>query len=463
MNFFSLVAFLMLMLDYCPIFAQDHAIAAIDKLMSSQFKANEPGANVLVSKGGKIVYHKAFGMANMELAVSSDTGTVYYIASNTKQFTAVAILQLLEKGLLSLDDTLGRYVKSTPPVSQITIRQLLSHTSGLNGNGYRDSLNIPKGNTRQADVERYAARNMAFVAGSKWLYNNGNFQTLGYIIEKITGKTYQQYLTENIFTPAGMSSTLVATSDEALIKGRATGYGILRRGIVNMVLHDIQEFYASGGILTTAHDMYKWNQALKSGVVVQKKSLELAFTPQKLTSGQIAPYGFGWYIDNLHGSAVYRHGGAVPGFISETFYLPQEDVYVVILINSESAVIPQVLARIAAAELTDKPYKFQQSKIAVQNVGEYAGVYESDKSEKVNITEENGKVYWQRLGGRKYEVMQSVTDEFYFEKDFLWLEFNRDEKKKITQLVFSRSGYTPSTWKKTAKRTMRLSETGQEL
>jgi len=236
MNFFFIVAFLMLMLDYCPIFAQDHAIAAIDKLMSSQFKANEPGANVLVSKGGKIVYHKAFGMANMELAVPSDTGTVYYIASNTKQFTAVAILQLLEKGLLSLDDTLGRYVKSTPPISQITIRQLLSHTSGLNGNGYRDSLNIPKGNTRQADAERYAARNMAFVAGSKWLYNNGNFQTLGYIIEKIIGKTYQQYLTENIFTPAGMSSTLVATSDEALIKGRATGYGILRRGIVKIKL-----------------------------------------------------------------------------------------------------------------------------------------------------------------------------------------------------------------------------------
>lgn len=457
-------AFLMFMACYCSIVsAQDGAVATIDKLMTSQFKPNEPGATVLVAKGGKIVYHKAFGMANMELNVPSDTGMVYYIASNTKQFTAVSILQLLEKGLLSLDDTLGKYVKSTPPVSQITIRQLLSHTSGLNGEGYGDSLNIPKGNTRQADAERYAARNMAFAAGSKWLYNNANFQTLGYVIEKITGKTYQEYLTENIFTPAGMGGTLVATGDEPVIKGRAAGYGIFRRGIVNMVLHDIQEFYASGGILTTAMDMYRWNQALKSGALIQKKTLELAFAPQKLTSGQTVPYGFGWHIDNLHDSAVYRHGGAVPGFVSETFYLPHEDVYVVILINSESAVIPQVLARIAAAELTDQPYKFQRAEIASQNIGKYAGLYENEKAEKVNITEERGKVYWQRLGGRRYEVMPSVTDEFYFEKDFLWLEFQRDVKKKITQLVFSRAGYTPNTWKKLEKPVMRLSETGREL
>jgi hypothetical protein len=148
---------------------------------------------------------------------------------------------------------------------------------------------------------------------------------------------------------------------------------------------------------------------------------------------------------------------------SETFYLPGEDVYVVILINSESAVIPQVLARIAAAELTDQPYKFQRAEIAPENLGKYAGVYESEKPEKVNITEENGKVYWQRLGGRKYEVMPSVTDEFYFEKNFLWLEFQRDKKKKITQLVFSRAGYTPNAWKKLEKPAMRLSETGQEL
>ncbi len=461
-NFFK--AFSMLWLCYClPVSAQDTSLRVIDRLMTSQFKPHEPGANVLVAKGGKIVYHKAFGMANMELNVPSDTNMTYYIASNTKQFTTVAILQLLEKGLLSLEDSLGKYVKSTPPVSQITIRQLLSHTSGLNGNGYRDSLNIPKGNTRQAEAERYAARNMVFPSGSKWLYNNGNFQVLGYIVEKITRKTYQEYISENIFKPAGMNASVVVSGEEPLIKGRPAGYGIFRRGIVNMVLHDIQSFYASGGILSTASDMYRWNQAIKSGILLQKKTLELAFAPQKLNNGETVPYGFGWHIDNIKGSSVYRHGGAVPGFISETLYLPLEDIYVVILINSESAVIPQVLARIAASELAGKPYKFQQSQIASQNFGKYAGVYESDKAEKVNITEADGKVYWQRVGGRKYEIRQSVTDEFYFEKDFLWVEFQRDKKKKIIQLVFSRAGYTPNTWKRTEKPVLHLSETGQEL
>lgn len=463
MNTF-LKALVMLWLCHClPVSAQDTTVNMINKLMNSQFKPNEPGATVLVAKGGKIIYQKAFGMANMELDVPSDTNMVYYIASNTKQFTAVAILQLLEKGLLSLDDTLGKYVNCKPPVSQITLRQLLSHTSGINGKGYTDSLHIPQGNTPKADAERNAARNMAFPAGSKWAYNNANFQVLGYIIEKLSGKTYAEYINEMIFKPAGMNASLVATSDETLIKGRPAGYSILRRGIVNMVLHDIQGFYASGGILTSAKDLYKWNEALKAGVLVQKKTLELAFTPQQLSNGQKTSYGFGWYINTIKGSAAYRHGGAVPGFISETLYLPKEEIYMVMLINSESGVIPQVLTRIVAAELTGKPYKFEQSPIASQNIGKYAGVYENDRAEKVNITEADGKIYWQRVGGRKYEVKQSVTDQFYFDKDFLWIEFERDEKKKISQLVFSRAGYTPTTWKKIEKPVMNLSETGQEL
>jgi len=461
-KFFS--ALLVLLAGNCPIFAQGDVAARIDRLMSSQFKAGEPGANVLIAMGGKVIYHKAFGMANMELGVPSDTAMVYYIASNTKQFTAVGILQLMEKGLISLDDTLGRFVKSTGPASTITIRQLLSHTSGLNGNGYRDSLNIPKGEGVQTEAERYAARNMAFAAGSKWAYNNANFQVLGHIIEKLSGKTYAEYIKENIFLPSGMNASLVATSDEPIIKGRASGYGILRRGIVNYPLHDIGEFFASGGILTTASDMLRWNRALVSGKLLQKQTLELAWHPIKLNSGQTAPYGFGFYVDDLRGSVVLRHGGAVQGFISETFFYPEKDVYIVILINSESAVIPQVLARIAASELSGRPYRFDGGiAMDAKNVGKYAGVYQSDKPEKVNITEENGKVYWQRVGGKKYEVMPSVTDEFYFEKDFLWLQFMRDAKKKISSLVFSRAGYTPSYWNRLEVPVMRLSETGQEV
>ncbi|MBO9611824.1 MAG: beta-lactamase family protein [Dyadobacter sp.] len=459
-----LSALLVLLVVYCPIFAQDEVLYRIDRLFSVQFKAGEPGANILIAKSGKIIYQKAFGMANMELGVPSDTATVYYIASNTKQFTAVAILQLVEKRMISLDDTLGKFVKSVAPASGITIRQLLSHTSGLNGNGYRDSLNIPEGKTVQAETERYAARNVAFAPGSKWAYNNANFQVLGHIIEKLSGKTYAEYIRENIFVPAGMNASLVATSDEPIVKGRASGYGILRKGIVNYPLHDISEFFASGGILTTASDMLRWNRALVSGKLLPKNLLELAFTPIRLNNGLIAPYGFGWYVDDLRGSTVLRHGGAVPGFISETFYLPEKDIYIVILINSESAVIPQVLARIAASELLGKPYRFDGGMtMDGKNVGKYAGVYESDRAERVNITEENGKVYWQRIGGKKYEVMPFVIDEFYFEKDFLWLEFKRDEKKKITSLVFSRAGYTPSNWKRLAGPVMHLSETGQEV
>jgi CubicO group peptidase (beta-lactamase class C family) len=430
--------------------------------MSSQFKPNEPGATVLVAKDGKILYHKAFGMANLELNVPSDTGMVYYIASNTKQFTTVAILQLLEKGLLSLEDSLGKYVKSSPPVSQITLRQLLSHTSGLNGSGYRDSLNIPKGATKQADAERYAAKNLAFPSGSRWQYNNGNFQVLGYIIEKITGKTYAEYISENIFKPAGMNASVVATSDETIIKGRPAGYDILRRGVVNKIIYDIQDLYASGGILSTAVDLYRWNQALKSNILLQKKTLELAFVPQKLNTEKIIPYGFGWYLENIHGSTAYRHGGALPGFISETLYLPAEAVFVVILINAESAVIPQALARIAAAEVIGKPFRFTESRMEPKYRGNYAGVYQNDRNELINITEVDGKIYYQRVNGRRYDMRHSETDQFYLDKDFAWLEFERSADQKISGLILSRVGLLATSWKKTDKPVLNLSETGKE-
>lgn len=461
-KFFS--ALLVLLAACCLVFGQSNTVSRIDRLMSSQFKANEPGANVLVAQGGKVIYHRGFGMANMELGVATDTATVYYIASNTKQFTAVAILQLMERGLISLEDTLGKFVNCSSPASGVSIRRLLSHTSGLNGNGYRDSLNIPKGEGPQAEAERYAARKMAFYPGSKWAYNNANFQILGYIIERLSGKPYGEYIKENIFVPSGMKASLVAVSDEPLVFRRASGYGILRRGIVNYPLHDTGEFYASGGILSTAADMLRWNRALVSRKLLQKKTLELSFVPVTLLSGQTAPYGFGLYVDELRGSTVLRHGGAVPGFISETFYFPGKDIYIVILINSESAVIPQVLARIAASEFTDRPYRFEgEVGIEGKKVGSYAGVYESDRKEKVNITEENGKVFWQRLGGKKYEVRGAYDDEFYFEKDFLWLVFNRGTNSKVSELVFSRAGYMPSYWKRTDGAAMVLSENGQEV
>lgn len=461
MNLFC-KAFSMLMLCYCPvIFTQDSAVTAIDKLMSSQFKKNEPGGVVLISKGGKIVYQKAFGIASMELDVPVSDDMVFYIGSNTKQLTAVAILQLFEKGKLSLEDSLGKYVSCKPPVSQINIRQLLSHTSGLNGNGYTDSLKIPAGNTRQAEAERYAARNMAFASGSRWEYNNGNYEVLGYIIEKISGKTYEEYLREYIFQPAGMNNSYVA-NDEILIKKRPAGYSNGRRGILNMNLHDTQDFYASGGVLSSAADMYKWNEALKSGILLKKETLQLAFTPQKLTDGRIAPYGFGWQIENIHGSKAYRHGGAIPGFISETLYLPSEEVFVVILLNSESAMLSQALARMMAAELIGKPFRFLESSMNERYRGTYMGLYENDRGERINITEQNGKVYFQRPGGRKYEIRHSVTDQFYFEKDFLWVEFQRNQKKKISGLVFSRVGLIATSWKKTDKPVLNLSESGQQ-
>lgn len=456
-------AFIMLTLLYCPdIFAQNSQMALIDSLISSQFKDNEPGGVVLVSKNGNILYNKAFGMANMELDVPMDDDMVFYIGSNTKQMTAVAILQLLEKGKLSLSDSLGKFLDCTPPVSYVTIKQLLSHTSGLNGEGYRDSLFVPEGTGRKAEAERYAARNMAFEAGTRWEYNNANYQILGYIIEEISGKTYEEYMKENVFLPAKMNSSSVA-NDEVLVKRRPAGYSNGRRGILNMKLCDAEELYASGGVLASTLDMYHWNEALKSGVLLDKNVLQQAYMPQKLESGEIAPYGFGRHLEDIHGSRAYRHGGAVPGFISETLYLPEEDVYVVMLLNSESGLMSQAVVRMVAAELIGKPFSFVESEIEQQFEGNYAGVYENENNELINITEIDGKVFFQRPGGRKYEIRHSAKDQFFFDFGFLRVDFLRSSGEKVDGLVFSRVGLTPTSWNKISNKAIGLSEKGDRL
>lgn len=438
---------------------QANLTQSLDGLLAPYDKRDEPGGVVMVARSGQVLYTKAFGLANMELAVPVNDSTIFFIGSNTKQFTAVSLLQLLEKGLVQLEDSLGRFLPSCPyPVSGVRIRQLLAHTSGLGSNSetaaYRQLDR--KGVTPDELVNYFVNIPMDFPAGSRWAYNNANFYVLGWLVEKLAGKTYADYVTENIFRPAGMRNTHMGKA-LPVIRNRASGYTNFRLGIQNAPVANPGLLYASGGIQSTVEDMLKWNRALTAGRLLKPETVRLLHTPQLLPDGKRTSYGMGFHLQDLHGSAAWRHGGLIEGFTSETLYLPAEDVYVVVLLNEETSKIPiQALSRIIAGMAIGKPYRFEEMAIGKNELPKFTGVYENDRGELVNITEQDGRLVFQRPNGAPYSLHYAGSNEFFFEKDFLRAEFIGNAAGKIASLKFSVVDIGLTEWVKTQRPPLKL-------
>ena len=304
--------------------------AEFDKMLSEKFKPGETGCAALVAKNGQIIYKKAFGMANLELNVAMQPDMVFRIGSITKQFTAVAILQLMEQGKLSLQDDITKFIPDYPTQAYtITIEHLLTHTSGIKS--YTSTADYLKSARTDLKPEELIAlfRNqpMEFAPGTKWNYNNSGFFLLGYIIEKVSGKTYAEYIQDNFFTPLGMTGSCYG-SDTKIIKNRAYGYQPGKDGVENAEYLSMLLPYAAGSIQSTVEDLFKWNQAVHSYKLVKKETLDKAFTEYKLTNGKGTSYGYGWALSQIQGSPTIEHGGGINGYLTSGIYLPQEDVFV---------------------------------------------------------------------------------------------------------------------------------------
>jgi CubicO group peptidase (beta-lactamase class C family) len=290
--------------------------ADLDKMLSEQFKTNETGATALVSRNGQIIYKKAFGMANLELNVPMQADNVFRIGSMTKQFTAVAILQLMEQGKLNLQDEITKFIPDYPMNGhKITIEHLLTHTSGIQSyTGMKDYFEKITLDWKPSEmVDYFKNQPMEFAPGTQWHYNNSGYFLLGYIIEKITGKTYPQYLEDNFFKPLGMTNSLYG-SDTKIIKNRTSGYSNEGSGFENAHPLSMTQPYSAGSIQSTVGDLFKWHQALHAYKLVKKESLDKAFTKYKLTDGKETDYGYGWFMSTVQGSPSIEHGGNVKGF-----------------------------------------------------------------------------------------------------------------------------------------------------
>ncbi|HOY97622.1 MAG TPA: serine hydrolase [Catalimonadaceae bacterium] len=426
--------------------------AGFDKLLTEDFKPGEPGATALVARKGQIIYHKAFGMANLEFNIPMQVDNIFRIGSITKQFTAIAILQLMEQGKLSLQDDITKFIPDYPTHGHtITIEHLLTHTSGIQSytgmKDFEEKISLDLNPTQVIDF--FKNQPMEFAPGTQWHYNNSGYFLLGYIIEKASGKSYPDYIETQFFKPLGMTNSLYG-SDKKIIKNRAGAYdeddslGIVNAHVMSMTIP-----YAAGSIQSTVGDLFKWHQALHGGKLVKKETLEKAFKPVKLTDGTSHPYGYGFGFQNVQGSPTIEHGGGINGFLTHSMYLPKEDVFVAVFSNCMCHSPADVTAKMAALTI-GKPYEPKEIKVEPLVLQGYTGVYENSKGEQRYITVENNQLHSERQGSEKLKLKASAKDQFFFEARMNSLVFSRDASGAVDKVTL-KGREDDMVWTKTNK------------
>ena len=330
----------------------------LDDLAASHFKPNEPGAAVIVMRDGIPLLRAGYGMANIELGVPIQPDMVFRLGSITKQFTAVAILMLAERGQLSLQDPIERFVADYPTHGhKITIEHLLTHTAGIKSYTAMPEfwVDIKEDKSVLEHIGFFKNQPMAFAPGERWDYNNSGYFLLGAIIENVSGHSYEEFLKQNIFERLGMPH-IYYDLPAKIIPGRVTGYGKGANGIENAAYISMTRPYAAGSLASSVDDLAKWDAALYTNDLVDQSALKRAWTPYTLNNGMHNRYGYGWSVFDYQGHACIEHGGGIHGFTTYALRIPERRVYVAVLMNASPPVIsPMVLGFKLATLAIDKP------------------------------------------------------------------------------------------------------------
>lgn len=344
--------------------AQDK-VAKIQEVLSLAHKYRLFNGTALVAENGKVIYKGGFGMANMEWGIPNTPETKFRLGSITKQFTAMLTLQLVDQGRIKLDGKVSDYLPDyrKDVGEKVTVHHLLTHTSGIPSYTSQPGFfqNVSRNPYKVEEfVKKYASGDFEFEPGSKYAYNNSGYFLLGAIIERVTEKTYEQVLQENIFGPLGMKNTGYDHHD-TIIEKRAAGYNKTPDGYTNAQYLDMSIPYAAGSMYSTVLDLYLWDQALYTDKLISAKSKEVMYTPF------LENYAYGWVVSNasfkLNDQPVQmiRHGGGINGFSTILERFPQEKILIVLLDNTGQNV--GRLSQKIASILYNQPYEMPKMSI----------------------------------------------------------------------------------------------------
>jgi len=331
--------------------------ASVDRIVRSVLTTTGvPSASVAVVNNRKIVLAHAYGDARLDPRVPARPEMRYGIGSISKQFTAAAMLWLEEQGKVSLGDPVGKYVSGLARGNEVTIRQVLSHTSGYQDYWPQDYVmpGMLKPTTSQQILDTWAKRTLDFEPGSKWQYSNTNYVIAGLIVEKIAGEPLWQVLRERVFTPLGLTS--VANIDEhALPAGDAMGYFRYALGPLRPAPKEGPGWlFAAGEIAATAADLAKWDLSIITETILKPASYREMESEVRLTSGVATNYGLGMDVRLVSGHRRLEHNGEVSGFTAENIVLPDDGMAVAVLTNQDAANAAGDIGRQVMARLLDQ-------------------------------------------------------------------------------------------------------------
>ncbi len=394
-------------------------VAKINKLLSTYAEYGKFNGSVLVAKEGQVVYKKSFGWANMEWEIPNQTDTKFRLASVTKQFTAMLIVQLVAENKLALDVPISTYLPIYPKEKgdKINIHHLLTHTAGVpNYTSFTNYREVMRNPIKPVEiVQLFADSSLQFTPGERFNYSNSGYALLGAIIEEVTGKSYEEVLHEQILTPLKMTNTGV-DNPRNLLKNRAAGYDKHGSTFVNANYIDMSLAYTGGGIYSTVEDLYRWDQALYTEKLLPKKYMELIFDQHIPAWGR--HYGYGWMMGEMSiGNTkdkikTIEHDGVINGFNALILRIPSDRSSIILLNNTGGAPLYEI-SKAVSGILYDKPYDFPKQSIArsllavIKKEGIKAGLsfFEEAKNDSAYALDENEM----NLAG--YDLLQAGNNE----------------------------------------------------
>jgi CubicO group peptidase (beta-lactamase class C family) len=326
-----------------------------DYVRSEMQKQHIPGLSLLVAKNGQIVRAEGFGLANVELQVPVKPETIFQSGSVGKQFTATAVMMLVEEGKVALDDPLTKYFPDAPPAwKEVTVRELLSHTAGFTD--YPEKFDFRKDWTEDELLKVVEGIPLAYPPGTKWDYSNLGYLTLGILIHRVTGEFYGDFLQQRIFQPLEMKTTRII-SEADIVPNRAAGYRLVKGEVKNQEwVAPMVNTTADGSLYFSILDLAKWDAALYGERLLKRSSLDLMWTPVKLKDGRPnkGSYGFGWFMEERRGHRVISHDGAWQGFKTAIARYVDDRLTVVVLANLAEAKPEAIAQHVADMYLSEK-------------------------------------------------------------------------------------------------------------
>lgn len=416
--------------------AQKNYTQSLEAYMQAQVSVKHFSGTVLVMSHDKVLLEKGYGMADMEWNIPNSPQSKFRIGSITKQFTAAAILQLEEQGKLSVDDKLSKYIPGYPKGDSVTLRMLLNHTSGIaNYTALPEFENVGRLSlSKDSMISFFKNKPYDFSPGSKWSYSNSGFFLLGYILEKVSGQSYNDYLRQHIFDKIGMANSGIDNLD-TILPMRARGYKQQNNRMMNADFISMEWPFSAGVIYSTVGDLYKWDRALYNNSVISEASGKKMFMPG------MSNYGFGILIDSFENHPRIWHNGGIPGFLSNLSRYINDDVCIVVLSNNESNtdLVSNALAKIVFDLPVQIPYEHKEIKVDEGILDRYIGKYKAFLT--LEVIKKDGKLYRHRDGTPDIELKpESPTKFFYADGTDRQLEFEVDKAGKVIKIWFINNG-----------------------